>query len=173
MTQALLVIDVQNGMLSADPIYQGEQLLANIRSVLDRACSARVPVIYVQHDGPTGDELEPGTAGWAIHTDVTPQPGEPVVRKTTPDAFHRTSLQDELSKGGIDRLVICGLQSEFCIDTTCRRAFSLGYQVTLVADAHSTYDRGSLSATQIIELENSVLGSWFASLKRAVDVRFG
>lgn len=170
---ALLVIDVQSGMFAPDdPVHDGPRLLVNIQRLLQRARSAGAPVIFVQHDGPAGNGLEPGAPGWSIHPGVAPQSGEPVVRKTTPDAFFNTTLLRELDKFGVSRLVIAGIQSEVCIDTTCRRASSLSYEVVLVADAHSTWNRGGLSAQQIINHENSVLGDWFATLKEAAEVRF-
>ena len=61
---------------------------------------------------------------------------------------------------GVDELVVCGLQSEFCVDSTVRHASTLGFPVTLVADAHSTWDAASLTAAQIIEHHNRVLATY-------------
>jgi nicotinamidase-related amidase len=55
-----------------------------------------------------------------------------MIKKETPDAFHKTNLHQKLKSKGIEKLVIAGLQTEYCIDTTCRRAYSLGYEVVLV-----------------------------------------
>jgi len=79
-------------------------------------------------------------------------------------------LGRELDIRGIKKLVITGLQTEYCVDTTCRRAYSLGYDVVLVKDAHSTWDSGDLSAQQIIDHHNNVLGGWFVTLKNEEDV---
>lgn len=95
-----------------------------------------------------------------------------MVQKPHPDAFQDTSLQQELASRGIQHLIISGIQTEYCIDTTCRRAYSPGYAVTLVEDAHSTWDTDQLTARQIIDHHNSVLGGWFADLKEASDVEF-
>jgi nicotinamidase-related amidase len=95
-----------------------------------------------------------------------------VVEKKTPDAFHETNLHDELGSRGIRDLVVAGLQTEYCVDTTCRRAFSLGYNVVLVRDAHSTWDGAVLSAAQIIEHHNNVPSGLFVVLKDEKEVSF-
>lgn len=94
----------------------------------------------MQHNAPTGKPLEYGTKGWEIHPEIAPKVGDIIIQKTTPDSFFKTTLEEELKKQGIEHLVIAGIQSEVCVDTTCRRAFSLNYKVTLVSDAHSTWD---------------------------------
>jgi nicotinamidase-related amidase len=81
------------------------------------------------------------------------------VRKTTPDSFNLTELHALLQARGITHLVICGLQSDFCVDSTVRRALALGYEVILAADAHSTVDNGVLSAAQIIAHHNTTLSN--------------
>ena len=95
-----------------------------------------------------------------------------MVQKRHPDAFQDTNLQRELESRGIERLIVTGIQTEYCVDTTCRRAYSLGYGVTLVEDAHSTWDTDLLTAPQIIAHHNDVLGGWFAELKEAREIEF-
>ena len=95
-----------------------------------------------------------------------------VVQKRHPDSFQDTNLRQELASRTIERLVITGIQTEYCVDTTCRRAYSLGYDVTLVKDAHSTWDSDHLTASQIIAHHNDVLGGWFAELKEASEIEF-
>ena len=179
---ALLVVDMQLGMFVIDPpVHDAAGVLARVRELLARAREARVPVIFVQHDGPEPDHpLRPSGPGWRIHPELAPRPGETVVRKRFSDAFHETTLQQELAGRGIRQLVMAGIQTDYCVDTTCRRAFSLGYQVTLVADAHTTWDSlaywknsgDSLPAAQIIAHHNRVLGDGFATLCDAADIRF-
>jgi nicotinamidase-related amidase len=85
-----------------------------------------------------------------------------IIHKTAADAFFKTNLEEELNKREITHLVICGLQTELCVDTTCRRAVSMGYHVTLASDTHSTWDSRELTAQQIINHHNQVL-SWIVS----------
>ena len=155
---ALLIIDVQLGMFQNDaPVHKGEDLLSTIGGLIARARAAEIPVIYIQHSGGHGHRLEPGTPGWPIHPAIAPDDGESVVHKQYPDSFRETNLQEELRARGIGRLVIAGIQTEYCVDTTCRRASSLGYDVTLVEDAHSTWGTDHLRASQIIDHHNQVL----------------
>jgi nicotinamidase-related amidase len=170
---ALLVIDVQMfGFGEDSPVYAGESLIARIGDLIARARDAGVPIIYVQHCGAKGEIDEPGAPAWEIHSAIAPAKGEPVVQKRHPDAFQETTLREELESRGIKRLVLAGMQTEYCVDTTCRRAYSLGYDVTLVSDAHSTWDTEHLTAPQIIAHHNATLGGWFAKLKAASDIPF-
>jgi len=173
-TTALLIVDVQNGIIHDPnyPIYEASKLLKNIRSLIDKAHAAAVPVIYIQHTEGEGEVLGKGEPGWFIHPDITPDEKDAVIMKTTPDAFHDTNLHELLTLLKIDSLVVVGVQSEFCIDTTCRRAFSLGYKTILVRDAHSTADSATLSAKQIIAHHNQVLSNWFVSLMDSDDIKF-
>jgi nicotinamidase-related amidase len=72
-----------------------------------------------------------------------------VLAKTTPDSFLRTRLEEQLQAWGVGRLVICGYASEFCVDTTTRRAAALGYSVMLASDAHTTHDKKHARASEI------------------------
>ena len=164
---ALLVIDVQRAFFDGDAIpavHDGERVLARIGDVVRRARTAGVPVVYVQHAGGRGHPFKEGAKGWQIHPEVQPQKGDVVVAKTTSDSFYGTRLKADLRALDVERLIVMGNQTEFCIDTTCRRAHSLGYKVTLLTDAHSTWDNEYLKAQQIIDHHNLVLGRQFVSL---------
>ena len=122
----------------------------------------RVPVLYVQHEGPPGHRLEPGSAGFPIREEIAPVRGETVVPKRFCDAFFETSLSAELAKLGVKHLVIAGCMTQYCIDTSGRRAVSVGFDVTLVADGHMTGDSGGLTFQQIIAHHNAVLDGFDA-----------
>lgn len=163
---ALVVIDVQMQMFDeSDPVYDGDGLLQRISRLITRARDSGVPVVYVQHHSErAGHPMAYGSSGWRIHPEIAPMPGELVVAKRTPDSFHETRLGNELARHGISKLVLTGIQTENCVDTTCRRAFSLGYDVTLVSDGHSTWNTDVLTAPQVIAHHNAVLGDWFATV---------
>lgn len=170
---ALLVIDLQLGMFNGErlvPIHAGEKLLHHTRAAIECAKRSSTRVIFVRHAGPPGHLLEVGTQNWHIHPDIAPQGGEKVIDKRTPDSFHETSLMDDLAVEGINRLLIMGAQTEVCVDTTCRRAFSLGFNVTLVSDGHSTWDNATLRADQIIRHTNDTLAGWFVRLVHVDEV---
>lgn len=170
---ALLIIDMQIGNFSEpDPVYEGNELLAKVKSLVAKARSTQIPIIYVQNNGGKGDPDECGTSGWEIHPTIQPAEGDVVIQKRTPDAFYETNLHHELKSRKIKKLIIVGLQTEYCIDTTCRRAFTLGYEVTLVKDGHSTWDSSLFTAEQIIAHHNNVLGGWFVTLKSEREIGF-
>jgi len=147
--RALLVIDVQQALCSGPyAAHDSAGLVERINAVAARARAAGLPVFLVQHESADG-LLARGSPGWQLAEGLVVAPTDLVVAKTTPDAFMRTTLLPALQAQGVTHLVICGLQSQFCVDTSTRRALALGYPVTLVADGHSTCDQGALSAAQI------------------------
>lgn len=158
---ALLVIDVQVAVVSAvageDAAYREQETLATIGELLEKARAAEAPVVYVQHENPHRPPLQPGADGWQIHPAVAPRPGDPIVRKLASDSFYGTPLRSELDRLGVTRLVICGLESNLCVDATARRALSLDYDVVLAADAHTTHDGAVLPAAQVIAHTNATL----------------
>src|SRR5260370_18920878 len=168
---ALLILDAQVNMFDA-ALYDGAALLERLRTLLDRARTAQIPVVFVQNSGGPGDPDEPGTAGWALHPALPMEPPDLVIVKRNPDAFEGTSLQQELAARGIRTLVIAGMQTELCIDVTCRRAAAPGYDVTLGADSHSTFAGRSLLARDIIAQQKAQLGA-LATLQQAHHVTFG
>lgn len=172
MTTALLVVDLQQGMFDSNaPPHDGDAVLSRVADLLERARAGRVAVLHVRHDGGTGDNLELGTPGWVIHPAVAPREGEPIVEKDRCSAFYGTGLHEQLQTRGIARLVIAGMQTEFCIDTTCRAARDLGYDVVLVSDGHTTMDAPELPAAQIIAHHNRTLEmGGFVELSEAAAV---
>jgi nicotinamidase-related amidase len=157
MTTALLIIDVQNALCSGDyAAFDIEHVIDRINAIAAGARSARLPVVLVQHQEDEGP-LQAGTPGWQIAARLLTKPDDLRVHKTTPDSFHGTELHALLQSQDVRRLVVCGLQTEYCVDTTVRRALALGYEVLLVADAHSTLDNGVLSAPQIVAHTNATL----------------
>jgi nicotinamidase-related amidase len=132
---ALLVIDVQTGVVAGS--HERDSVVANVRTLVDEARAADVPVVWVQHNSENlvadGDE-------WQIVPELDPRDGEPRVQKHYGDSFEDTSLESELDRLGIGRLVVAGAQTDECVRSTIHGAFTRGYDVTLVADAHTTED---------------------------------
>ncbi|WP_142826294.1 cysteine hydrolase family protein [Planococcus soli] len=166
---ALLIIDAQNEMFDqSNPVHQSGQLLENLQSLIKKARSAHVPVVYVQHNDPG---LVKGTDFWQIHQSITPEERDDIVQKWTPDSFHETTLLEVLKNKNVQNLVIAGNQTEHCIDATTRSASNLGFDVTLAKDAHGTWDSEVMSAEQIINHHNGQLSS-FATLQETNDIEF-
>jgi nicotinamidase-related amidase len=159
MHTALLVIDVQQALCSGEyKAFESERVIERINSVARRARSVGAPVIMVQHES-QGGPLDFGTEGWRLANGLDVLATDILLRKKATDSFHQTELHAILQDRGIKDLVICGLQSEFCVDTTTRRALALGYPVVLVADGHSTLNNSVLSASQISAHHNETLAN--------------
>ncbi len=170
---ALLIIDVQNCMFNPEaPVYNSERLVTNLQTLIAGARAAETPVIYIQHCGGPGAPHAPGEPGWEIYPAIAPLAGELVVQKTAPDSFYQTTLKAELTARGIEALVVAGIQTDYCVDTTCRRAASEGYTVTLIGDAHSTWDASGLTAQQIIDHHNTIMADWFAKVIPTAEMQF-
>lgn len=170
---ALIVIDVQRGMFaSAEQPHDGEAVLSRIASLVSRARARAVPVIFVQHDGGAGHPLEKPLDGWAVHPATGYVDGDIVVEKRNCDAFQDTGLQSLLADHDVQSVVLAGMMTEYCVDTTCRRAFSLGYDVILASDAHTSFSKPHLSADKIVQHHNEVLGAVFAKTRTAAAINF-
>jgi nicotinamidase-related amidase len=149
---ALLVIDVQNGLVAG--AYERDAVVANVGSLVEKARRERIPVVWVQH---SNEQLAKGSDDWRIVPDLTPGDAEPLVEKDYDDAFEDTTLETALSGLGVGRLVIVGAQTDACIRSTLHGAFVRGYDATLVSDAHTTEDQtawGAPPPDQVIAYTN-------------------
>jgi nicotinamidase-related amidase len=169
---ALLIIDTQVNMFDpAHPVAGSGPLLQRIGDLVARARAARTPIVFVRNCGGPEDPDLKGTPGWELHPSLKPAAGDVVLDKTTDDTFASTALEDELVARKVDGVVIAGLQSDYCIRETTLGALARGLDVTLVEDAHSTYDGGGRSAAEISAGVNAELGDR-AHLVRSGDVGF-
>lgn len=173
--RGLLIIDVQVGIFEGLRAYRGREVLEQINRLLSKARASNMPIIYVQHDGETGHPLEVSSNGWQIHPAIKPQEEDLIIHKRASDSFFETTLQRELEARGVKHLIVTGCMTEYCVDTTSRRAVSIGYDVTLVSDAHTTIDNKLLTAAQIIAHHNALLdgfdaGSHSITVKPADEV---
>ncbi len=170
MNSAVLVIDVQQGLCEGrNAAFDCAATIWRINQVTRKARHARTPVIFVQHESTSG-YLEHGTADWQLANGLEVQAMDIKMRKTTPDAFLRTGLDELLRGKSIQTLVICGMHSEFCVDTTTRRALALGYPVVLVSDGHTSAGNAAISPAQVIAHENATLSNISSFGPRAVPV---
>ncbi|WP_043622907.1 cysteine hydrolase family protein [Nonomuraea candida] len=132
---ALLVIDVQNGIVATT--HDRDAVVANVRSLVEKARQERVPVVWVQH---SDEELPKGGRAWQIVPELSPAAGEPIVEKLYGDSFEATTLESVLDELGVGRLVVAGAQTDVCVRSTLHGAFTRGYDALLVSDAHTTED---------------------------------
>lgn len=178
MNTALLVIDVQQGLCEGDDeAFDAPNVIARINVVSAQARAAGALVVFIQHESSSGF-LAVGSDAWQLARGLHVEPSDVHLSKTTPDSFHRTELEELLQAHAITSLVICGMHTEFCVDTTTRRALALGFPVTLVEDGHTTTGNRHLSATQVIRHHNDTLtniasfGPRVTAISSA-EVRFG
>ncbi|WP_419901375.1 cysteine hydrolase family protein [Kiloniella sp.] len=177
MTYAVLVIDIQTGLVTPSPTpFEIDLVIERINKVTELARENKAPVIMVQHECPNSI-LEHGSDNWQLPPELTTERSDHIVRKTTPDSFLKTNLDELLKSREVKNLIICGYASEFCVDTTVRRAAALGYNVQLVSDAHTTHDKAHTTANNIRAHENATLPNItsFGSKISAIpteDIRF-
>jgi nicotinamidase-related amidase len=138
---ALLIIDVQNGVV--DSAVNRDSVIANIAALVGKARAEDVPVIWVQH---SDEGLPQGSAQWQYVPELPRHDTEPLVHKNYGDSFEATNLEDVLAERGVGRLIITGAQTDACIRSTLHGAFTRGYDVTLVEDAHTTEDQTEYGA---------------------------
>ena len=171
MVSALVVIDVQQGMFAMpQKLHRGEEIVERLGAVLQRARAKAMPIFHVRHEGAGG--FERNAPGWFHHPIVAPKQGEPIIDKRRSNAFHDTDFHARLQAAGIDHLVIGGMQTQFCVESTIRGAVSLGYRLTAIEDGHTTYDTEILTAPQIIAHHHSIWGGRFAELVPAEKIAF-
>lgn len=139
-------------------IHQADRIIATLGSLIEKARSSEVPVIFIRNNGPAGEPDEPSTPGWEIHPSLVPKTNEIVIDKFAPDSFHETELEKELDKLGTQQLIIVGMQTEMCVNATTRKAVELGYEVILVRDGHSTFDFEDARAVDTINKINDEIG---------------
>ncbi|HEX6326072.1 MAG TPA: isochorismatase family protein [Jiangellaceae bacterium] len=189
MSRALVVIDVQksfqqrpNWAAVSDPaiVKQVDRLVSAARQAGDL-------VIWILHSEPeTGNVFDPALGHVQLMDGLVPLDGEPIITKTSINAFTTTNLQQTLTSRGIRELVICGIQTEQCCETTTRLASDLGYDVTFVTDATATFpiahrdapanrtleellaDPSTLSTDEIIRRTEYAIAGRFATI-RSVD----
>ena len=132
---ALVVIDMQRGVVAG--AYEVPRVIKNIKTLIDRARTAHVPIIWVQH---SDDELVEESEAWQYVDELQRADGEPLVHKRYGDSFEETELESLLADLGVGRLVVTGAQTDACIRSTLHGALVRGYDTTLVSDAHTTED---------------------------------
>lgn len=157
MKQALLVIDLQNGI---GPLVDADGLLARVNQRIAAARQHNQPIILIQHQEPG---LEKGTEPWQLMAGLDHQPTDYYVDKTHPDSFYKTNLQQLLDDLGITTLEICGAQTEFCVDTTTKVAFDRGYTVVMQHNLSSTLANLLIPVPTLIQHYEHVWASQFVT----------
>jgi nicotinamidase-related amidase len=156
-TSALVVIDVQESALPG--CFDIGGVLARVNGLLGRARDSGCAVVFVQHEDPGDPLMTVGSPGWQLSAKLDRLGGDTVVPKRYRDSFAVTGLNDVLAGLGAQRLVLCGVHSDYCVVTTAMSALQHGYDVTLVSDAHTALPAelpsGTIPARMVVELVNA------------------
>ncbi|MGI5488040.1 cysteine hydrolase family protein [Microtetraspora malaysiensis] len=174
MNRALIVIDVQESF-RARPLWEqiANPKIADPVNRLVRLARANGDlVVWVLHTEPgSGDVFDPALGHVRLLDELDqPQPGEPVLRKTSHNAFTTTNLQQLLTEAGVRELLVCGIRTEQCVETTTRVGSDLGYRMVFVTDATTTNPIGELGADAIIERTEAVLRDRFARIATVAEL---
>jgi len=169
----LLVIDIQRGAFDGvrcPPIDRATQLVGNARTLVDAARESDTPIVFIQHCDEPEQAFEEGTPHWEFHEELAPMASDSVVKKHASSAFENTDLGLMLLTLGAKELVVCGLQSEFCVYNTTKSALDLGYVVRLAQDAHSTWPSNGKSSGRISDEINEKLKAKGAVLESTLGI---
>jgi nicotinamidase-related amidase len=163
MTDAMIIIDMQQGAFGdATPKHDAAGLIDRLNKLADAVRGRGGAIVFIQHDGPPGDPFHPDQPGWKLLEELAPHPTDTVVRKTSCDAFLETCLDEFLRSRSIDRLIITGWATDYCVDTTVRSALARGYPTIVPSDGHTVEDRPHLTARQIVAHHNAVWADFIA-----------
>lgn len=175
MKTGLVLIDIQNDYFKGGnmELFEAEKAAAQAKKVLDLFRSNNWLIFYIKHVNmnKNGTFFIPETPGVDIYKDVYPKNQEPVIIKHAPDSFFQTELKKKLEEENVGNLVICGMMTHMCIDTTVRAARNFGYNVTLIEDACTTRDliwnENKIPASTVQKTFMAALNGAFADIKTA------
>jgi nicotinamidase-related amidase len=153
---ALLVVDMQVGLLNGDPKHDLKGVMQRINGLAANVRGRSGQVIFVQHCGVKGDDFEPHTPGWALLPELQRGPSDLVVRKSLNDPFVGTDLQARLHDIEPDRVLVMGWATDLCVDAAVRSSVSHDHHVVAVADGHTLSNRPHLDAASVIRHHNWV-----------------
>ena len=163
MTTGLLIIDMQVGTFSdGSARHDVPGLIGRLNALAGRVRDGGGTVIFIQHDGPPDDPHHPGKPGWEIPPALDRRADDPVVRKSSCDAFLETGLDAVLSRCGVDQLIITGSATDYCVDTTIRSALARRYATVVPTDGHTTADRPHLDAKAIMAHHHAIWADFIA-----------
>ncbi len=168
----LLVVDMQKG-ITDDRLYGFETFIDRTAALVKAARKSGVEVIYFQHDDGPGSGFSQGDTDFEIADQVRPGPGEKVFVKTVYSCFGNKSFREYMEQQEDKRLMIIGLQTNYCIDTTIKSAFERGFEVIVPEGTNSTFDNDYMSAETAVRYYNEDVWSCLADVvtfEEAIDI---
>lgn len=147
---ALAVVDMQSAVAD-DEVYNIGAVKENIRELMSFCRKNGIEVVFVRHDDGIGSPLERGCCGWEICSGLEPIEGEKVFDKTVNSIFRDCGLREYLLSRGVSGVVITGLQTEYCIDASCKAGFEHGFDIIIPENTTSTKDNADFTGRQLDE----------------------
>lgn len=171
MKKALLIIDVQNDYFKGGKceLFQPEIALKNIVDLKNSFDAQALPIYYIQHiNASDASFFQENSEGVKLHADIAPKATTNVIVKHYPNSFYQTQLLEKLKHDNVEALIICGMMTHMCIDTTVRAAKDFGYPVQLIADGCTTKDliwnNKTIPATTVHDTFMASLNGKFAEI---------
>lgn len=159
MKTAFVIIDVQNILVETG--FETEKLIEKITYLQDQARSKNIEIIYVQHiENPEAQTSE----DWQLSALLNRKPDEKVFQKRYNSMFKETGLKEYLDQQGIEQLVLCGMQTEYCVDTSVKVGFEYGYQLIIPEGAVTTFDGEDIPAETLNEFYENIWEERFADV---------
>lgn len=149
----LLVVDVQNALVENNP-FNKERVIDNIKKLIISSRKNNIEVVYIRHTEEVGSDFEKNTYGWEIYNEIKPIDNEIIFDKKFSSAFHKTGLEIYLDSKDIENIILVGMQTEYCIDATCKSAFDLGYNVIIPEETNTTFDNKIFNAKDLYNFYN-------------------
>ena len=169
MAQALIVIDIQEGLVKENP-YNAKNFISNTKAIIQHFRDQNIEVIFIRHSEDEG-LLATGSDNWQVYHELKPQENEKIFNKYYNSIFKNSGLKEYLDSKSITNLTFVGMQVEFCIDTSVKVGFEYGYKITIVEDAISTFDNIHLSADQILSFyKEKIWRNRFAQLRTTKEI---
>lgn len=164
---ALIVIDMQNGLFKGQEKPCNDQaILSNIIKLINKARLDHLPIIFIRHVGLLGTPLAPDSSMTQLISELPVDFSQDIViEKMSPSCFKGTVLKGMLEQLNVNEIIISGMKTEYCVDTTVRAGSDCGFQVTLISDAHTAFDSDYFKAHEVIKHHNNILKNAFAVLK--------
>lgn len=170
---ALLILDIQVGLIHGpEKPWRCEEFLETVNTLMDKARNAGAPIFLARHIGPAGSPIEPDSPLTMVAQELKLLGGEVVFEKRRPNAFEMTDLADNLRSRGATGVVITGMKTQYCVDSTCRAARDLGFDAVLVIEGHTCSDTPVMKAKDIVAHHNATLDGPFCQLVRAGEWTF-
>ena len=170
---ALLILDMQVGLVQGpDKPWQAQALISTLNSLMSDARQSHTPIFLARHTGPAGSPIEPGSPLTQIIQELELRGDEVIFNKSRPSAFFMTELAQQLRARGCTGIVVTGMKTQYCVDSTCRAAKDLGFDAVLIADGHTCSNTPLLTARQIVAHHNATLAGPFCRVILAKEWSF-